>query len=638
MAAIDRILAVCASTSSAIGPHLLADAEWARLSVTSNEPFLGGKTLTRPLLKPSDRAWDPAVHSAAFVSRRLRASDSQPGAQVSIFGGKNLYAYGGIVEENPIPWASAETKPGQIVAHRDGAVLVSTADGKGVWITHVRRLKAKGQALLPPKLPAMSGLAAVPGLAETLKLDQLPEWSLVGFDKVTGTFQEIFIENQVCGDVKTAFVHFEWVQRLPHPKRALTAKRCSFYNGACSTSQCQRLVEAIHAATSDPSTRALVLMGGSYFSNGIHLGTCSTAVEAESYRNINAINDCVKLVLEARDIVTFSAIRGNVAAGGLAFATAADFVLAVENAVLNPHYRAVSLYGSEYHSLTWPARAGEERARKFMRGMLPMSAKAAHDIGLVDRVLEGVNPSQEIVDAVSEILSSTGASRARGAPWTVSKSENDSFVDAISEAKRQWFDALPQPIAEYRRQELDFMRLCFTDLRYAGCVEAFVGKAAATATPFRFALHRRHQHWSAVQLDPEEEPDYFVFRNVDEVDVNRRVGVDLGSVIRLCAPPPLAWRLPARRPSTRYISPIVSRSTSRNTTLCDPASPRPRKFVDSITEHKPKRSVVKRVRSLLKLKKVEESDGGHCRTRTISLSKKRESVTHQMACLYSATE
>jgi hypothetical protein len=130
--------------------------------------------------------------------------------QTSLLYGKKLYLYGGLIEENLIPFKAS--RAGEIVAQRDGAVLVLTADGKGIWITHVRRLKPKNQALLPAKLPAMLGLKSVPELASEVDFDAIPTWNLTGFTKVPGTFQEVWIEyDDFYGAFKTAYIYSKLV-------------------------------------------------------------------------------------------------------------------------------------------------------------------------------------------------------------------------------------------------------------------------------------------------------------------------------------------------------------------------------------------------------------------------------------------
>lgn len=571
--AIERILSVAASPSfPEIHPGLrISNSGWTTLSVTSQTAFQGGKTLTRPLLKPTQRAW-PVTASAEVVSRRLRSSDSQPGVQSSIFFGKSLYLYGGIIEENPIPFNKSQ--PGSIVAQRDQAVLVSTADGKGVWVTHIRRLKPKNEKLLPAKLPAMLGLKSVAELKG--RMDDIPFWRLEPrFVKTPGTFQEVYVEYESigAGALGIAYVYSD------------------LYNGAASTSQCKQLLAAITEAVSTPEKNisALVLMGGSYWNNGIHLGVCSTDLAAESWANINAINDCVKAILEARGIVSFAFIRGNAAAGGFALATCCDYVFCVDSAVINPHYRAVGLYGSEYHSLTWYARAGEENTREFMRGMLPMSADGAKKLGLVDRVIPS-STSDLISDAKSAIvftlLSSTEAlNQPAGAPWTRNPSSSATpinhrrLVDAVPLRKAIWFDALPQPLSCYRKQELDFMKLNFTDPRYQKCALGFAGKEAPQSTPFRFALHRRMPHWQKLVKDPEEDLNYFDYPEFNTTEVHQELKIPAIESIFLVPPPPLTWRPTDTSkqhialPNTHLYSPEdMSRCVSETTTLLNSTS------------------------------------------------------------------
>ncbi|PLW49793.1 hypothetical protein PCASD_01514 [Puccinia coronata f. sp. avenae] len=529
LCAIDRLVAVAPAPSFPhIHPGLTTQSPWAIKSATTQEEFLGGKTHTRPLLQPAQRAWNPETDSAALISRRLRASDSQPGVQSSLLYAKKLYLYGGLIEENPIPFSA--TRAGEVIAQRAGAVLVSTADGKGIWITHVRRLKPKNQSLLPAKLPAMLGLRSVPGLAAEVDFDSIPSWDLSGFAKVPGTFQEVWIEyDNFYGAFKTAYIF------------------SNFYNGAASTSQCQQLLAAIKEVTSQSDVKALVLMGGDYWNNGIHLGVCSTDVAQESWKNINAINDCVEALLQARNIVTFAAIRGNAAAGGFALATCCDFVFCAENAVINPHYRAVGLYGSEYHTLTWYARAGEDNAKKFTRGILPMSANSALEVGLVDQVISaGASLSQDIKSAVMRTLFTDVVQASSGAPWTKKRfpSSDDSYeprrlMDVVPYRRYAWLKCLPQPLASYRTQELDFMKLNFTDPRYVRSVEDFTGKAAPTNTPLRFALHRRFIHWEHPLLDAEEEADYFDYPHIDTEIVHTTLGISPSHPILLVSPPSL---------------------------------------------------------------------------------------------------
>ena len=133
-----------------------------------------------------------------------------------------------------------------------------------------------------------------------------------------------------------------------------------------STDQCRRLLEAYRHARSRP-TRVIVLMGGrEFFSNGIHLNVIEAADDpaAESWANINAIDDLVEAVLTTTDRLVVAAVAGNAAAGGVMLALAADEVWCRSGAVLNPHYRLMGLYGSEYWTHTLPRRVGPATAER----------------------------------------------------------------------------------------------------------------------------------------------------------------------------------------------------------------------------------------------------------------------------------
>lgn len=516
LAAINRILAVAESISK-ISPSLVPPPTARTLCVTRGLEFQGGPTHDRPLLKPAQRDFDINIHSASTIARRIRCGDSQPGVLSRIFGKTPLFVYGGIVEENSFPPQVAQrarASPGAIIAQRQEAVLISTVDGKGVWITNLRRTKAKADKHLHPKLPAAMGLKSVPGLAETVGLADVPEWDLVaelgGWQKREGTYQQVWVEVEdypsASGSVKVAYVFSD------------------FYNGATSTSQAHLLASAINHATSIPSLRTLVLMGGAYFSNGIALNVIEGAADpaAESWANINAIDDVVAAILDPsrtskRGILTIAAIRGNVSAGGLAVATAADVVLCAEAVVMNPHYRGMGLYGSEYHTFSFHTRAGEEQSKRLLRGMLPMGAKEALEVGFVDHVLGNgsENPSEVnhlVKIAVRSLVtaptpkSTSDSVVGAGAPWT--KPTPDSFlhIDTMLANKVSRLAQLPANFPTYfRESELDQMRLDFfhpiRSQRYDSRRLGFVRKVAPTSTPVRFALHRRWggPGWSEVR-------------------------------------------------------------------------------------------------------------------------------------------
>ncbi|MDQ7068647.1 MAG: hypothetical protein Q9M40_12100 [Sulfurimonas sp.] len=83
----------------------------------------------------------------------------------------------------------------------------------------------------------------------------------------------------------------------------------------------------------------------------------------DGWSNINAMNDLVKSVLLADDVVTVASLGKNAGAGGV-FGTC-NYVVVREGTVLHPHYKTLGL--SERKSITptpYQKRVGAERMQK----------------------------------------------------------------------------------------------------------------------------------------------------------------------------------------------------------------------------------------------------------------------------------
>ena len=159
-----------------------------------------------------------------------------------------------------------------------------------------------------------------------------------------------------------------------------------FYNGAITTAQCYRLRDAFLYDRSRP-TRGIVLFGGrDFWSNGIDLNTIEASADpaAKSWRNINAIDDLIVEVLNTTCHLVFAGLRGNAGVGGAMLALAADRVYATCGVVLNPHYRSMGLYGSEYWTYTLPRRVGQKLALELTEWCQPIGARQAYEIGFLD--------------------------------------------------------------------------------------------------------------------------------------------------------------------------------------------------------------------------------------------------------------
>jgi len=396
----------------------------------------------RPAMRQADRAIDWERDDTATVLRKIHAADGTPGVRDAALG-VAVHLHGGHREGV----LRADAPPGTVFAQRDGAILRATRDG-AVWITHLRAAEGDEPRI---KLPAATVLGErLAGVPETpLAADAVvdaPTWREIRYEE-HGTVGWLFFE---------------------------------FHNGAMSTAQCAALAAALRAAKARP-TRAIVLAGGrDFWSNGLHLNEIEASAHPadESWRNIEAMNDVVLEILETPRQLTIAALEGNAGAGGVFLALAADQVLARDGVILNPHYRAMgNLYGSEYWTYLLPRRMPEERARSMMESRLPVGARRAAAIGLVDACL-----AREPAAFRAEVA-------ARAAAWS-----GDGFARRLdAKNARRAADEAEKPLARYRAEELERMKLNFYgfDSSYHVARQHFVAKVAHARTPLWLARHRR---------------------------------------------------------------------------------------------------------------------------------------------------
>jgi len=246
------------------------------------------------------------------------------------------------------------------LAKRDGAICLATIDG-AVWISH---LKEVGRFKLPATYVLKDKIKGI-------KEDRLP----LLFDKSYATFYETSVEYRD----NVAYLCF------------------NFHNGAMSTAQCIRLKYAVEYLKTQ--YEVLVLIGGmDFFSNGIHLNILEDSQKQgeDGWANINAMNDLIKSIIFADEIVTVASFARNAGAGGVFMGLACDYVVAREGIVLNPHYKTLGLTGSEYHTYSLPKRVGEDKAQKLLDDCLPISVKSAKSMGMVDEVFSYSNYYEEL--------------------------------------------------------------------------------------------------------------------------------------------------------------------------------------------------------------------------------------------------
>jgi putative two-component system hydrogenase maturation factor HypX/HoxX len=388
-----------------------------------------------PLMTQEVRVIEWESDRTERVLRKIRAGDSQPGVLDTITG-KRFHLFGGH------PEATLRGRPGEVLAQRNGAICRATVDG-AVWITHLKRQDSANEGHF--KLPATRALARagvqleVPEIGIALDA-QVPE---------EDTFRDIVYREE--GEV--GYLRF------------------AFYNGAMSTSQCVRLREAYAHARAQHHTKVIILLGGDdYFSNGIHLNEIEAAEDPaeESWRNLQAIDDLVKDILETDSHLVISAIAGDAAAGGVPLALAGDYVLAREDIVLNPYYQHMGgLYGSEYWTYLLPRRVGPAVAARLTGP--PFRAVGANEavrIGLVDAAF-GVDLEDFQVRAarVAERIAHDGLHQLR----------------LREKRRRRANDERVKPLAAFRQEELARCHECLfgSDSGYHDARRRFVYKLPA---------------------------------------------------------------------------------------------------------------------------------------------------------------
>jgi putative two-component system hydrogenase maturation factor HypX/HoxX len=389
----------------------------------------------RPLCSLTHRTLDLARDKSEHVQRVVRSADGDPGAVATLFG-RTVRVF----DAHPAPGLAGE--PGEALAQCGPAIAFATADG-AVWIGHV---KQDGPRQL--KLPATHVFAA-----QVVALPHRAGYPAVAYAEEDGA----------------GFLAFP------------------FYNGAMGTQACRDLLAAYREALTRP-TRVLVLMGGEdFWSNGMHLGLIEAANSPaeESWANIDAIDDLAQAIIETRDRLTVSALRGNAGAGGFFLALAADEMWMGEHVVANPHYKDMgNLYGSEYWTYLLPRRVGPAVAQRLTEIRWPIGIAEAERLGLAQRRLPA---GRDAVWAEVKRL----ASELANAP---------DFAErlAAKQARRQ-ADELAQPLQSYRDAELDRMRRNFFgfDPSYHVARYNFIRKIGKSHTPLTLALHRSRRRRAA---------------------------------------------------------------------------------------------------------------------------------------------
>ena len=393
-----------------------------------SNPEVAGRQ--RPSMKQADRRIDWQTLSTEEILARIHAGDGVPGVLDQI-GDMPILLHNACAERQ------LTGQPGEIIATANtGAICRATIDG-AVWIGHLKPKSGKSAGI---KLPATQ-------VAGHLLPTSIP--------MIESQASGLHLTNEIRCEVfdRIGFLHFE------------------FHNGAMSTSQCRLLLEAFKRLSELP-VKIIVLMGGSdHWSNGIHLNQIEASEDpaAESWANINAMDDLVHEIITTTDRLVIAALGSGAGAGGAVLPLAADFVICREGVILNPHYKNMGwLYGSEYWTYLLPKRVGWDCAIEISENGLPMSANRAKQLRLVDEVMNRERAA--FVDEAHEFAKS----KLTLVPYLTAKKR-----------LRLQADQQKKPLAAYRRHELRqmFRNFYSPNSSYPLARSAFVRKQPACWSP-----------------------------------------------------------------------------------------------------------------------------------------------------------
>jgi len=394
----------------------------------------------KPLMTQETRKINWEKDATQMIITKINAADSFPGLLDVLFE-EEYYLYGAHKE------GVLKGTAGDIIGRRHGAICRATIDG-AVWISHLRK-KEKNSFKLPSAVLLKNKLK---GIYE----QRIPLLLEVELD----TFKEIYYKEKN----EVGYLYFD------------------FHNGAMSIEQCVRLKYAYELAC-QKDIQVLVLMGGSeFFSNGIHLNIMEDSLKSDEdgWSNIHAMNDIVRDIIQTQDILTVASIGSNAGAGGAIMPLAADYVIARQGVVLNPHYKTLGLHGSEYWTYLLPKRVGVKKAYELTNSCLPIGATRAKKMGLIDEVLsENEDAYQKELEEFCENLA-----------------DCDEYYDLLDlKVDNRQKDESIKPIQKYRDEELEHMYKSFYDSNSSfnklRC--EFVYKVMPKHTPKRLAIHRKEK-------------------------------------------------------------------------------------------------------------------------------------------------
>jgi len=422
-------------------------------------PTVKGKL--RPVMTQKDRKINWKLDDSDTIIKKIYSSDNQPGVLDTLFD-EEYFLYG-VHREGKLLG-----NPGEVIARRQDAICIATINGS-VWISHLRKRNTRGEKYF--KLPSTKVLED--------KIIDVPEYPVDVLYK--GGSKKSFFNSISLG--KTNTYNEIWY----YEESDVGYLIFDFYNGAMDTDKCHMLRNSFISARQRKTKVIVLSCGMDFWSNGIHLNTIEAASDPaeEACRNINAINDLILEIITTDTHLVISSISSSAAAGGLIMAMAADFIYARSGIIMNPHYKSMGLYGSEYWTYLLPRRVGHTKAEELMENCLPIDTEQAHDIFLIDGIIH--SDGYDFYHHISQI-----AENLSRLP--------DYDMKLRLKSEKILLDESEKPLASYREEEMEEMKKCLYeyDHIYHQCGfnfhtarHNFVHKLNPTTTPLRFAVHRR---------------------------------------------------------------------------------------------------------------------------------------------------
>jgi enoyl-CoA hydratase len=186
----------------------------------------------------------------------------------------------------------------------------------------------------------------------------------------------------------------------------LTMNRPEHLN-AMTDAMSDALAHELEQAAADAAVRAVMITGaGGAFSAGADIGGAD-AHERFDVRALDRANRIIRAVVRLNKPVV-AAVPGTAAGVGCSIALAADVVVAAESASFLLAFARIGLMPDGGSSATVPASIGRARAMRMALLAEPLSAREAHDAGLVAYVV----PDEEYDAFLAKIVERLAA----GAP------------------------------------------------------------------------------------------------------------------------------------------------------------------------------------------------------------------------------